>query len=625
MTNRRVPNLRYKEVKTVLPLYFQEEYPNLISFLETYYEVEDIEKDLFKLRDLEETNLKYLDILFFEIVNKTVNKHFLDPRLAGKVISFILKNKGNEYSAQLFFRLFFNEVPTIEYPKDKLFIVAESFLNNSGYIIQDGAKYQFLSILIKSGVSFSKWETLYRRFIHPAGYYLSGEIFIETSSGLSITAPIVILDSDVGNYILENTADIISSGLGEIILSEDIYLNSPHKNINKYAGVSIDVLNKQYEAMSDMNKAASQLFSEDSDGNYKSLYLSSTVETMDNYNLIEWDILSIFDGGLKGVVYDLSDISKLYQDSAGGTLVASAGDEIGTIIDISPNNINAIQATSAARPLYAVAPGRGVFNKTSSNMSMDFSGTGGFTANLIQFSDKGIVNAIVNVPDSDYSFAINPAYFPDDNIRGYVLVEGELSSAQLDLVKEYFRDGNSKSDFSDVVSMTNWFRGRTDLISLDATNWDTSSVTSMYTLFYNCSSLTSVDVSNWDTSSVTNMGYLFRDCSSLTSLDVSNWDTSSVTSMYTLFYNCSSLTSLTINGGTGNPFADSPNTDYTSAFTNTNLNQTSIDDVLVAIESAGTSNGTFNQSGGSAPSATGEAAITALRGRGWTVTVTGGF
>ena len=33
----------------------------------------------------------------------------------------------------------------------------------------------------------------------------------------------------------------------------------------------------------------------------------------------------------------------------------------------------------------------------------------------------------------------------------------------------------------------------------------------------------------------------------------------------------------------------------------------------------------FNQSGGSAPSATGEAAIDTLRSRGWTVTVTGGY
>jgi len=88
---------------------------------------------------------------------------------------------------------------------------------------------------------------------------------------------------------------------------------------------------------------------------------------------------------------------------------------------------------------------------------------------------------------------------------------------------------------------------------------------------------------------------------------------------------CPSLTTITTEGGIGDPFADSPCTDYTDAFTNTNLDQASIDNILVRIESAGTSNGTFGQSGGSAPSATGEAAVTALRGRGWTVTVTGGF
>jgi hypothetical protein len=60
-------------------------------------------------------------------------------------------------------------------------------------------------------------------------------------------------------------------------------------------------------------------------------------------------------------------------------------------------------------------------------------------------------------------------------------------------------------------------------------------------------------------------------------------------------------------------------------FSNTNLDQSSIDDILTAIDSAGTSNGTFDQSGGSAPSATGETAIDNLRSRGWTVNVTGGY
>jgi hypothetical protein len=67
-------------------------------------------------------------------------------------------------------------------------------------------------------------------------------------------------------------------------------------------------------------------------------------------------------------------------------------------------------------------------------------------------------------------------------------------------------------------------------------------------------------------------------------------------------------------------------TNFTNAFLSTALNETSIDNILVSINTANTSNGTFNQSGGSAPSvATGRPAIDALRSRGWTVSVTGGY
>jgi hypothetical protein len=51
----------------------------------------------------------------------------------------------------------------------------------------------------------------------------------------------------------------------------------------------------------------------------------------------------------------------------------------------------------------------------------------------------------------------------------------------------------------------------------------------------------------------------------------------------------------------------------------------SIDDILVSLDTSGVSSGTFTQSGGQAPSATGEAAIDSLVGKGWTVTVTGGY
>jgi len=150
-------------------------------------------------------------------------------------------------------------------------------------------------------------------------------------------------------------------------------------------------------------------------------------------------------------------------------------------------------------------------------------------------------------------------------------------------------------------------------------------VTNFSFFAYYCTSLTTLDVSGWDTSSVTFFDNFVRDCSSLTTLDVSNWDTSSVTDFRNFVRDCSSLTTVTVNGGTGNPFADSPCTDYINAFNNTNLTQQSIDDILVAINAAGTSNGDFDQSGGSAPSATGEAAIDAMRARGWTISATGGY
>ena len=183
----------------------------------------------------------------------------------------------------------------------------------------------------------------------------------------------------------------------------------------------------------------------------------------------------------------------------------------------------------------------------------------------------------------------------------------------------------SNWDTSSAVSFGAFIQDSTSITTLDVSNWDTSSVTHFFAFASNASSLTQLDVSNWDTSSVTAIYAFVSNASSLTTLDLSNWDTSSMASCNNFAFGCSSLTTVTVTGGTGNPFADSPCTQYTNAFHDTNLTQQSIDDILVAINAAGTSSGTFNQSGGSSPSSTGETAIDGLRARGWTITVTGGY
>jgi hypothetical protein len=127
-----------------------------------------------------------------------------------------------------------------------------------------------------------------------------------------------------------------------------------------------------------------------------------------------------------------------------------------------------------------------------------------------------------------------------------------------------------------------------------------------------------VTYSNWDFSDVTIFLRYWRNRSELTSFPL--LDVSSGTNFVTAWRLCTSLTSFP-----ANMFDSVTATGFTNAFTSTNLTQTSIDNILVSLDTAGQSTGTFNQSGGSAPSATGEAAIDNLRSRGWTVTVTGGY
>jgi hypothetical protein len=145
---------------------------------------------------------------------------------------------------------------------------------------------------------------------------------------------------------------------------------------------------------------------------------------------------------------------------------------------------------------------------------------------------------------------------------------------------------------------------------------DTSSGTTFTSAWNGCSSLTSFPLI--DTSSGTTFTSAWQSCSSLTSFPL--LDTSSGTTFQDAWRICSSLTSFPANA-----FDTNIATNYTTAFLTTALLTQSIDDILVSLDTSGVINGSFTQSGGQAPSATGEAAIDSLVGKGWTITVTGGY
>lgn len=145
---------------------------------------------------------------------------------------------------------------------------------------------------------------------------------------------------------------------------------------------------------------------------------------------------------------------------------------------------------------------------------------------------------------------------------------------------------------------------------------DTSNIRFFQNTWQNCSKLQTFP--QIDTSAAENLSNTWRGCKDLISFPA--LDYSACTSLFYAWRDCSSLANFP-----ANVFDNTPCTVFNSAFTNTNLTQVSIDNILVSLNVANTSNGIFDQTGGSAPSAVGEAAITALRGRGWTINVTGGF
>lgn len=99
--------------------------------------------------------------------------------------------------------------------------------------------------------------------------------------------------------------------------------------------------------------------------------------------------LRLFSSGEKGAWYDPSDLTSLFQDSAGTTAVTAVEQPVGKMLDKSGNGNHATQATSAARPILRARYNLFLYSEDLTQGSVTKSGITTTTGTLMTVNSNG--------------------------------------------------------------------------------------------------------------------------------------------------------------------------------------------------------------------------------------------
>lgn len=303
--NRRDISFVQSKVRDVLPEFYQSEYSSLVTFLEKYYDYLDSSsstsfdtevKNAITIRDIGQTEDKYLDLIVAEIGNGlTVASFFDQPRLMAKLLASFYRSKGTLLSIEGFFRAFFNSEVIVEYPKDQIFTVGQSQIGPESlkFIISD-TLYQTFSVLIKSGISVADYEELYKKFVHPAGFYFAGQAQLEGIGSLTLSAlgsedPLDSASSQ-GIVLVDQAATELSTRFTQLTGLYDSDNQDIRIDLNQYISIYSDIssarLDSFYDNIAELLSPNSFKF-DDSDNTIRP-DTSLTTERMDNTMFIRY-------------------------------------------------------------------------------------------------------------------------------------------------------------------------------------------------------------------------------------------------------------------------------------------------------------------------------------------------
>ena len=302
-SKRRLKNFQVRKVREALPEYYTSEFPTLVTFLEKYYDFLDSDngshafgddiRQLFSKKDAREMPSDLLNNLVSELAGGLeTGENFTSTRYALTRLAELARNKGTKFSFQEFFRLFFQQVADVEYGKQSIFNIGDSASQigvESLKFIQDNELFQTFGLLVKTGIDTSKWSELYKKFVHPAGFYFKGQVVSDTVGSLNITAPLSLVDSSPGPTIVSEASATFSLPFVQSTVLIDSGGGNVRTNLNElvsdYQNFTLSQLDTTYHTVRQVIAQNSFTFDDssirDSDQN-ASPDFSITRETMDN-------------------------------------------------------------------------------------------------------------------------------------------------------------------------------------------------------------------------------------------------------------------------------------------------------------------------------------------------------
>tara|TARA_B100000085_G_C18560985_1_gene519523 strand:- start:473 stop:1438 length:966 start_codon:yes stop_codon:yes gene_type:complete len=303
-SKRRLKSFQNRKVRESLPEFYTSEFPTLVTFLEKYYDFLDSAdgthafgdnaRQFFATKDIREMPSDLLNNLVSELAGGlNTGENFTDTRYALTRLAELARTKGSRFSLEEFFRLFFQQRAEVEYGKESIFKVGDSASQigvESIKFIQNNALFQTFGLLIKTGLSVDTWSELYKKFVHPSGFFFAGQVVSDTEAISSPTAPIVLFDSSPGPSVISEASapfslpfvqltSLIDSGGGNVRQSN---LN---ELVSDYQNFTLSELDTTYHTVRQIITPNSFTFDDssirDSDENATPDF-SLTLETMDN-------------------------------------------------------------------------------------------------------------------------------------------------------------------------------------------------------------------------------------------------------------------------------------------------------------------------------------------------------